>query len=326
MDLIKTSFKLVPNFNLKRKDEKSVTAFLVHLIEDLDQREGVQLTEEIIEIYDLIAPTSFETYKNNESVQQLGILKAMLQNDGIDIDMDKFNMDDLRTFNPETMGKLMAEVADKQNELNLKSANSNKESGKKTKRQIAQEQAELQQKAFAAKSLKDIYTNLAKIVHPDKELDPVLKLEKEEWMKKLTKAYSEKDLATMLKIEHHWLNESKFNPEAASKETYDLYLGYLNERIDELEMELEFIKMNPRFLGLSNIFYAKRTMFLSILQDEIIGMEEHNSEIHHVLNELKNDKLNPNAKRKILLNLVKNQMDDFDPFDDLEFLNYKLPF
>ena len=52
--------------------------------------------------------------------------------------------------------------------------------------------------------LSEIYKRLVKILHPDREMDEEKKLLKEAWMKRLTVAYEENDLTTMLQIEAEW--------------------------------------------------------------------------------------------------------------------------
>lgn len=62
------------------------------------------------------------------------------------------------------------------------------------------------------KSIRGIYLELVKELHPDKEADETQRLLKEERMKQLTKAYQEKDLASLLRMQINWLEESAKEP------------------------------------------------------------------------------------------------------------------
>ncbi len=54
------------------------------------------------------------------------------------------------------------------------------------------------------RNLKSLYKQLAKVLHPDLETDPESKLQKEEWMKRLTSAHALGDLRELLSIEFEW--------------------------------------------------------------------------------------------------------------------------
>jgi hypothetical protein len=193
----------------------------------------------------------------------------------------------------------------------------NKEAEKKSNKQIAEEIKEAQQKSIEAKTLKELYTSLAKIVHPDKELDPNLKLEKEEWMKKLTQAYQEKDLKAMLAIESFWMKETKFNPATASNEKLDLYVKYLNEKLDNLKMEILHTKMNPRYMPLEEFMGFSKDYFMLGMMEEQDNMENHLEDMKNDLKILQDAKRKPIEKKKLLIGILDENGPDIDFMDML---------
>jgi len=122
----------------------------------------------------------------------------------------------------------------------------------KSKAQIQKEIKEKELEAIQKKGLGTIYKELAKAIHPDLEQDPVKKLEKEVVMKRLTTAYERGDLHELLTIELEWLNRSE-NGNQQNKlgdEQLKIYNSILKDQVVELETNLEFVFMNPRYLPL----------------------------------------------------------------------------
>lgn len=313
--LIETIFKHVPSLKLKPKDEHRLTCFMIDLIEDIYQRDELLFEPKLIQIYDLISPITFEQHKQNRDFIQRTIFESMFKDAGIEVDLDGINVNDLINMEPDAMHEFLKKAG--QTEENASKQEAKQAPKQKTKQEIAKEQAALAHEKFAAKSLKDIYTNLAKIVHPDTELDPNLKQEKEDWMKKLSVAYKDKDLSTMLKIEQHWLGEAKFNPLTASSATFNLYSEYLNNRVSEIFAEIEYLKLHPRFQSIGKFIHFHHSFMLFELEGEAVNLDEHLYQIKELIATLNNTNIKPSAKGKKILKFVnENEMNDFDIFED----------
>ncbi|MDP3928310.1 MAG: hypothetical protein Q8R57_04760 [Bacteroidota bacterium] len=311
LDLVKTIFKTIPSLKLKKHEQTQASNFIIDILMDLDARPDFDLDEEAKEIFNLVHHVSYETYKEEANAIQLDILKQMFKGDGIDIDTSKYNYEDLSDFNSDAMKALFEEV-DQARTKKEEEEGKNKEAEKKSNKQIAEEIKEAQQKSIEAKTLKELYTSLAKIVHPDKELDPNLKLEKEEWMKKLTQAYQEKDLKAMLAIESFWMKETKFNPATASNEKLDLYVKYLNEKLDNLKMEILHTKMNPRYMPLAEFMGFSKDYFMLGMEEEQDNMENHLEDMKNDLKILQDAKRKPTEKKKLLIGILDENGPDVD--------------
>lgn len=115
----------------------------------------------------------------------------------------------------------------------------------KSKKELLKEQKALELEALQNKGISSIYKRLAKSFHPDLEQDPKKRIEKDKLMKRLTKAYENQDLLTMLALESEWLGnfDSSLNDE-----TLKVYNTLLKDQIEDLEMELQCVHLRPRYI------------------------------------------------------------------------------
>ncbi|NJO88495.1 MAG: J domain-containing protein [Chloroflexia bacterium] len=135
---------------------------------------------------------------------------------------------------------------------------------KKTKKQIEREERQKAEEAIEKKSIRSIYIALAKVLHPDTEPDPVQKLEKEELMKKVTKAFEEKDLPTLLHLEMEWVHKESNHLEQLTDEKLSVYISALKQQVKELEQQRWAIKHNPRYSAIVHLLQhisGKNAMF-----------------------------------------------------------------
>lgn len=125
--------------------------------------------------------------------------------------------------------------------------------GKKTKKQLEKEEREKLLEEARTKNISTIYKQLAKAFHPDLELDPELKLQKEELMKQLTSAYDNNDLHTLLKLELSWVQKEENNPDKLSDAKLSIYNEVLKEQVQELENEMNIQLEHPRYQALHTL-------------------------------------------------------------------------
>ncbi len=114
----------------------------------------------------------------------------------------------------------------------------NAKSKKKTETQInneAKKQAEIE---LTTKSLRSIYMDLVKELHPDKEPDEEKRKHKDEIMKRVTVAYNDKNLYELLRlqIEYKQIDESGLSEVA--EERLAIYIKVLQQQAASLRSEL----------------------------------------------------------------------------------------
>lgn len=128
----------------------------------------------------------------------------------------------------------------------LNSIHGEKKERKKTKKQIEREEEEKEKDKLKGQSLRTIYVGLAKILHPDTESDPIIKIEKEEYMKHVTHAYDTKNLSELLKLELQWVSNHSENMNNTPDETLKYFIMLLRDQIKELE-RMPPVSIRPRY-------------------------------------------------------------------------------
>jgi hypothetical protein len=188
---------------------------------------------------------------------------------------------------------------------------------KKTKKQIEEEQKQKLEDELSKKSLRSIYISLAKMLHPDTEINEEQKAEKTELMQKVTVAYDQKDLATLLKLEMEWVNRTADDLQKLTDGKLKLYNKVLSEQVDELEEELCQLKMNPAYTNVFELLNYSSKYAHTLLKTQ-------KKEILSELEGIKSKQLIFQKKKKTKSVLIKyleevsELEDDFDEFDDYE--------
>ena len=166
------------------------------------------------------------------------------------------------------------------------------------------------------KNLRSVYLSLAKILHPDSETDADLKLEKEEIMKQVTKAYEDKDIITLLVIETQWLKNTEERLANIKEDVAAIYIQLLKEQAKKLRQQKSELRYHPRFQYVSSFISDKvdRGMLrLSLEKDRL------NKDMRKTQKEIEIIKINPrNEVKKFIKTLAqryyKDPMDDFMEF------------
>lgn len=159
--------------------------------------------------------------------------------------------------------------------------NNEKEQKKQSSKKRVSTKNELEkelQENITNKSIREIYLRLAKKLHPDKEADEKQRADNEEKMKQLTKAYKEKDLASLLIMQVNWMEDQTNNPENLSDNILKQYNKILKEQIRCLEDEYYLLcdAPLPGVLGTYNGFrkFPVKELFYQLNKMYAIHKEE----------------------------------------------------
>ncbi|MFD2513033.1 J domain-containing protein [Pontibacter locisalis] len=118
----------------------------------------------------------------------------------------------------------------------------NRQKGRKTKAQLAKEAQAKAELNNISKASRRVYTELAKLLHPDKERDETMRAWKEEAMKRVTQAYHQDDFFELLRLQLEFMQEQGQALDQLPDERLEYYVKILTEQVDELKTELqEFI-------------------------------------------------------------------------------------
>lgn len=273
--------------------------------------EFVAPNDEVKAIYDRFSDISYDQ-KEKEQINRLkdsmgDIFSEMF---GADVDFSDINMMD-----EESMARKMAEmkeIAENQQENNNKKTKNRKKSKREIDFEIKKKQAEELQN----KNIRGIYTSLAKMLHPDLELDEIKKFEKEELMKKVTNAYHEKDLHTLLKLEIEIIHKESENLSHLTDEKLKFLNAALKEQVDELEEEKNMQKYNPKYENISDCMHYSEKRATVEIDIQINGLIIQQNEIKLDIEQLKGRK-----GVQVLTQILKNINFRNSPGNDFDFMD-----
>ncbi len=135
---------------------------------------------------------------------------------------------------------------------------------KKFTSSLGKKQEPLQKKEMGA-----IYKQLAKEIHPDLEQDPKKKAEKMELMKKLTTAYKENDMHTLLSLEISITGSREH-----SNEKLKIYNNTLKVQMQQLQMKLNTLHLQHPYAPIADIAQAGKKRRELLLNESIADLEE----------------------------------------------------
>jgi len=257
-------------------------------------------------IYKKWTDVNLDEVIQEEKEEQLEKLEDFMKSMGVDIDVKSIDFDDLECIEEfrKRMHDAKEKLAQKESERQSKR--------KKTKKQLDAEETEKLQDDIKNKNLRSVYLSLAKILHPDSETDPELKLEKEEIMKQVTKAYEDKDIITMLVIETQWLKNTEERLANIKEDVAAIYIHLLKDQAKKLRQQKAALKYHPRFQFVSSFVSDKvdRGMLrLSLEKDKL------EKELRKTKKEIEIIKSSPrNEVKKFIKTLAQRYYND--PMDD----------
>ena len=241
IDLIAAESEGVTDY--MNEEQRSVIVPLVHKYEELLSG----MTHEELEM-EAVQDTLF-------AIQMMGFkLNKKMKNAKTEEEL-------LNAFNDLMKNEMEKMEAAEEKEQQRRAAREEQKSSQSRERKMTK--AELNQKLQeeqTLKSMREIYLELVKELHPDRETDETLRAQKEERMKQLTEAYKQKDLASLLMMQINWLQEeSAKTPQSQTDEVLKRYNKILRAQLNRLEEEFYLICQAP-LSGVENAYTQLRTV------------------------------------------------------------------
>jgi hypothetical protein len=293
----------------KRKAER-LSAHLNEKLDELifqlldDAFSVIEPNEKTKELFAQYNGASYEEEMDTQQDDMAGLFSSMLfEHTGIKIDPEE-----LKKGRPD-FDKLDERIKEQFN-------NRRQTIRKKTKKQLEKEEVEKQKEEVKNKSLRAIYISLAKILHPDREPDEHLRIEKEEYMKKVTTAYNNKDLMELLRLEILWVNNHEKSLENTPVDTLKIYIQLLKDQVKDLEYESLMVVENPAYSNVAvYLFLNQSPAFARIdhTRDEYIATHSNYSNAVSALG--KN-----NRNRSVIVKCIEDFYDEVDD-DFSDFLS-----
>lgn len=146
--------------------------------------------------------------------------------------------------------------------------NDEPEECKKTKAQLEAEAKRQSAENAVKKTTRQIYLDLVKHCHPDREQDELKRAEKTEWMKRITAAYDMDDHLRLLEMQLTLLTER----ENAFADFNEVELRYFNQSLQRQfsTLEEELMMSHPLHTGnrFGSLFHPNRNVMLQELEAE----------------------------------------------------------
>lgn len=249
---------------LKKKERDILKNIILDKIENIIQLGSFDIQDsEIKAIVEDLEDVNFDEIKLNQMNDFKEEMIEKFNEEGIDIDSSIFNPEDTKDDIMRKFAEAFARAQENANDEFVEKP--------KTKKQLDLEEKEKKLEALQKQGLSGIYKQLAKILHPDLEQDPGLKKEKEKLMKKLTTAYDNKDLHTLLQLELEWMSGNSAKKEQ-TEDQLKIFNALLKQQVNELKNEIDMAVENPKYHSIQRYLYgsAYETIFkLTIFNDQL---------------------------------------------------------
>jgi len=214
-------------------------------------------SEELIEIHnrhvDIANQDVEEEDMEWEEEQTEALSKEMLKSFakemlGVDLDLDDVDMS-----NPEAEFDKIREQIERQQFEQEEEKAKKQQNKKKTKAQEKREEKRKAEEKIVSQTSRKIYTQLAKMLHPDYAKNEEERAWKTEAMKEVTEAYQKDDFFTLLRLQLQYFEKA----EGDLNELNDDQLKYYNKILLEQSRELEQEYYNLTAWGPQGQFYRQ---------------------------------------------------------------------
>lgn len=218
--------KIYDNKSFTKTERKK----MLYIIEEIAQELAAD-DEKVKSIYNKRGNNDFDEEQAAINEMTIDFMKSAVS-EQFDINLDHIDIDNPESF-MQAFEKQMQEKMEAAETKKLKRKKSTKAHEKKA--QIAKEEQAISQ------SIKEVYRQLAKALHPDRETDPVKREHKTELMQKINIAYNNSDLLTLLQmqLEIEQIDQSSIN--SISIEKLKHYNAVLKKQLQEIKEEIYFI-------------------------------------------------------------------------------------
>ena len=215
-----------------------------------DQQEP---TKEQEELYDKWSECSYKAEVAEQESFEREVFEASIKH-VFNGEIDASDFEDTPEGRARMKERIEAYYEEKNNEFKT-----NQQNKKLTKKEQLQAQAE----ELKLKNIRSIYISLVKVLHPDIEQDDTLKVQKNELMKKVTAAYENKDISTLLRLEAEWISQTNGRLDSVTDATLKLYNETLHQRLQELEYKKFMLHRNPIYENIQHLVHLNEKIISS---------------------------------------------------------------
>ncbi|TCN64487.1 regulator of G-protein signaling domain-containing protein [Acetobacteroides hydrogenigenes] len=218
----------------------------------------IDINAELEEFYDRWAENSCRA-KFNQQLHRAKEMFADMMRDRYDVYIDVEDIEDSTEGFAQFKQRMKVQIEQERQHFW-------QECHQRSKRQRQKEMAKKAEEELKQRSIRTIYISLAKVVHPDGEMDDVARIEKEEVMKRVIAAYEQQDLQTLLALEIEWIYKTTENLQQFTDEKLQVYLDVLKQQAEDLEKEKVELLHSPKYGAVA----VYSSMPLNIAQSRIL--------------------------------------------------------
>ena len=268
IEFVKALYAIYKHEKLTGINKEKLQSLILKNLDDAFQY--VVPADDVKVIYDALNPVSYAEEEAEEFAYRKVKIEEMLREEyGMDVNFSDVEMND------EALARKLAEMKDE-----FEKGKTGSHSGrKKTKKEVESEIKYKQAEDLQNKNIRSIYMSLVKMLHPDLEKNNTLKIQKEELMKKVNKAYHEKDLHSLLKLEVEIIHNQSENLDHLTDEKLLFLNAALKEQAAELQDELQILRYNPRYQQIADYMYNSESTSLRIMRSVITELQSTQKEI-----------------------------------------------
>lgn len=242
-DYVRALAVFIDGKGLKGKRQRATLYEIIATeLDEVHFEDGRLVDDDLRDLYQRLQGRGVDDVEADDMAAARQRIESMLGDFGIELDLS-----DLKPgVSDETLAAKMAEIAGhvREAEEHLRASNRPRP---KTPRQIQKEEQLRQAEELRKKTVASLYKQLARVLHPDLELDAALKEQKQALMQELTVAYSNNDMHTLLRLELEWIAREEGNLERLTDDKLAIYNQTLKEQIADLKRELYELPCNPRY-------------------------------------------------------------------------------
>lgn len=279
---------------LKKRDREQLAEFIVTQAHPLIEKFGKEELKPLIEKYE---NKTFEEYTEDLYREKTDHLKELFEKFGIEADDEYRNNDAQNPFQQSAGG------------------NTESEPRPKTAKQLAKEEKRRQEAQNISKTVQNVYRQLVKLFHPDREPDVTEKERKTRIMQLITEAYEKDDLFELLRLQLEYNQKDSGDFAILPDEQLKYYNQLLKEQIAELESELEALKFGSNPYQAS--FYQQFCHPPERLDSTIKREASHLKKQLKAIEEEKKAFTSPENVKYFLEQYRQMQRQSYNPFDEL---------
>jgi hypothetical protein len=254
VEIVRSLFPFLLDKRLKRKgDRNALRRLLAQQIAMVADVEDV-LPEDLSEIFRQVQGCSFEEFEEQATTAILQETENMWREMGVNVDLSRLRdvvnrEDELEGKVTEIIGELERKIGE--NFEAFPAARKPRKKSRSDARRAEKERLLAQAEEARKKTLASIYKQLARVLHPDLEQDPAVRESKVLLMQRLTVAYRNNDLHTLLRLEMEWIERQEGDLERLADEKLSVYNHVLKEQVDELQIEIDQLPLHPRYAAMT---------------------------------------------------------------------------